>query len=638
MTSPRRDPYSQRDLNPTPGTGDEHNRATPAVDRELSLKRIALALHSAHDPDEVCQIALTALTDPQQFAYPIGLFFMRDAERGLLYARSLAPEEAVHKVQIDAFRTLEMPLDLAAEYPLVKALKGRRYAEIPTDEEPVLRDFMAALTPSPGRLVLWPVPGQDAPAGLLVLGAPTKDARSEPSDGTWIEMLLGHWGQALMRLEQVQQQSGRLAGVDAVHGVVREILAANSLADVLLQTARVGAQATGAGRAIAWTYDEASRELTLGAQYIVEGSDLLDATLPRFHQIAQRCAQQGGALHHRDLRNDSEMDLAAYPKPLPAVTVPLIAFGEVCGVLAAIDRPAGNAGPFRQADEDLLGYLAALASVSVKNVRLSDGLKETRSQLRENQRILVETERLASIGELTARVIQEIRKPLGGITGLAKRMVRHLPKGDAVREDAELIGKEAQRLEDLITEQVQVVEAPTPRMAMRQITQLIHETVVLVREELMGRGIFLEENYADRVPELLLDGPRLRQALLNILHDSLAAVQDGDTIRIEVLREGDRVLLEIANTGRPATGEIVDKLFVPFQTSGPAGPGLGLAAAQQVIREHGGEVSVRSEGEWGAIYTISLPIRANQERRKLQDRRTGRDRRRPKRGRGKDAA
>ena len=192
--------------------------------------------------------------------------------------------------------------------------------------------------------------------------------------------------------------------------------------------------------------------------------------------------------------------------------------------------------------------------------------------------------------------------------------------------------------EDLVVQQIQAAEHPAPRMAMRQITQLIHETVVLVREELMGRGVFLEENYADRVPELLLDGPRLKQALLNILHDSLESVQDGDTIRIEVLREGDRVLLEIANTGRPAAGEIIDKLFVPFQTSGPAGIGLGLSVAQQIIREHGGEVSVRSEGEWGAIFTISLPIRANQERRKLQDRRIARDRRKPKKGRGKDAA
>ena len=638
MTPRRRDPYSQKDLNPTPGTGEEHSRGTQAGNRELSMRRVALALHGASDPDEVCQIALTTLTDPQQFAYPIGMFFMRDAERGLLYARALAPEERVHKVQGDAFRALEMPLDLAAEYPLVKALKGRRYAEIPTEEEPLLRDFIAALTPSPGRLVLWPVPGVDAPAGLLVLGAPTRDARHESGDGAWIEMLLGHWGQALMRLEQDHHQRARLTAVDAVHGVVKEILSANSLADVLLQTARVGAHATGAGRAIAWTYDEANRELTLGAQYIVEGSDLLDATLPRFQQLAQRCAQQGGALLHRDLRSDSEMDLAAYPNPLSAITVPLIAFGEVCGVLAAIDRPSGKTSSFAQADEDLLCYLAALAAVSVKNVRLADGLKEVRKQLRENQRMLVETERLASIGELTARVAKEIRKPLSGISGLAKRMVRHLPKGDAVREDAELICTEAQRLEDLVVQQIQAAEHPAPRMAMRQITQLIHETVVLVREELMGRGVFLEENYADRVPELLLDGPRLKQALLNILHDSLESVQDGDTIRIEVLREGDRVLLEIANTGRPAAGEIVDKLFVPFQTSGPAGIGLGLSAAQQIIREHGGEVSVRSEGEWGAIFTISLPIRANQERRKLQDRRIARDRRKPKKGRGKDAA
>jgi len=249
---------------------------------------------------------------------------------------------------------------------------------------------------------------------------------------------------------------------------------------------------------------------------------------------------------------------------------------------------------------------------------------------------LVEAERLASLGELSGKLVDELRSPVAAISSFARRVDRRLQRGDPSREDMSIICREAARLEELLSQQAQVSKPGKLRLAMQPVTQIVHEAVALIRGELTGRGVFLEETYADQMPELLLDGDRMKHIVLNILRSSLEAVTDGDTIRIETLREGDRVLLEIAHTGVQVPGEILDQLFVPFATAGPAGAGLGLAIAHQVIKEHGGEISVRTEGEWGAIFTISLPIRANQERRRAQDRRGSRDRRRP--GRSEEAA
>jgi signal transduction histidine kinase len=220
-----------------------------------------------------------------------------------------------------------------------------------------------------------------------------------------------------------------------------------------------------------------------------------------------------------------------------------------------------------------------------------------------------------------------MRQPLRAIARFAERFEEELPAEDPAKAEAALVVREVQKLEDLLAREAKKVAAGAPRLAVRQLNEIVHESVLLLREELMGRGVFLEETYSDQIPELLLDGERIRHVMVNILQDSLDAVRDGDTIRIETLRDGDRVLLEVANTGQQAPGEILERLFVPFSVARPAGKGLGLAIAQQIIQEHGGEISVRSEGEWRAIFTVSLPVRENQERRGGKDRRGGRDRR-----------
>jgi hypothetical protein len=78
---------------------------------------------------------------------------------------------------------------------------------------------------------------------------------------------------------------------------------------------------------------------------------------------------------------------------------------------------------------------------------------------------------------------------------------------------------------------------------------------------------------------------------------------------------GDHVALEVATDGEPIPGEMIERLFVPFATSKRAGSGLGLPVALKLVREHGGQIRVRSEGEWGAIFTVVLPIPGNEDRR-----------------------
>ncbi len=624
--------------------GGKYSKGEERENRDLSTQAAALAMHTAADGEAIWEVALDALTGGRLIAARAVLLFLLEPEHGELRGQWCGPlpncKDAASQ-RVEALRALRIATDVGAEYPLVQAMRAKAPLEVPAEDEPVLRDFLAAFPETPRRAVLLGLRGHERTVGVLVVGLAGGEGRADAGGLRAMEFLAGHLGVALERWQTGHDHSLVSRAVTSLEDGVGVLLGGTNLADALLATARTATSVTRAGRALVWTYNEASRELTLAAQYVGTSltSEVLDAALPRFHRIAQTCAQQGGAFLYPDLRDVPELELQNLPGPVSACAVPLSAFGEMLGVLAVLERVPDTRGQrtaFRQSDEDRLRLVAAPAALTVRVTRLQETLADTERHLKESQRVLVEAERMASLGELSGRLIEELRSPVAAISSFARRVERRLSRSDASREDMEIICRESGRLEELLSQQASVTHPRKPRLAMRQLTQIVHEAVVLVREDLMGRGIFLEETYADRTPELLLDGERMKQVVLNILRSSIEVITDGDTLRIETLREGDRVLLEIAHTGRPVDGEILDQLFVPFATAGPAGAGLGLAIAHQVIKEHSGEISVRTEGEWGAIFTVSLPIRANQERRRGQDRRAGRDRRR--RGRRDDAA
>ena len=222
----------------------------------------------------------------------------------------------------------------------------------------------------------------------------------------------------------------------------------------------------------------------------------------------------------------------------------------------------------------------------------------------------------------------EIRNPLSAVGGFARRIQRSLAEGDPNAEYAAVIVREIQRLEGILTEQLEFARLSRPRLAQVELGALVRETLQLVRDEAEAKGVQILEEHAKDLPQVLLDRDKVKQVLLNILNNALSAVTRGQRIQIRTERAGGDLRLEIANDGEPLPGEILESLFVPFATTKAGGSGLGLAVAYQIVKEHGGEIQVRSHAPWSVIFTVSFPIRENQDRRALLERRRGRERRR----------
>jgi len=302
------------------------------------------------------------------------------------------------------------------------------------------------------------------------------------------------------------------------------------------------------------------------------------------------------------------------------------------GVLCVFNKAGGTQDDpliFDVEDARVAELIAAIAALSDSRLSQEETLRVKDRRLHEVEAQLRHAEKLAVVGERGVQVAQDVRNPVAAITGFAKRVLKSLSAKDPNREYLEIILRETERLERVLSEQVALAQMTKPRLKLENLNALVQDVLQSQAEDLVRRRVRLLKRLSPEVPTLLLDNEKMRQVLLNVLSYALHSVPSGGRLRVETRAAQGAVQAEIAHDGPKVAGEVLDRLFVPFSTSRRYGAGVGLAMAYQIVREHGGEIRARSEGDWSSIVTIYLPTRENDDRRRRPDRRDIRpDRRR----------
>jgi signal transduction histidine kinase len=192
---------------------------------------------------------------------------------------------------------------------------------------------------------------------------------------------------------------------------------------------------------------------------------------------------------------------------------------------------------------------------------------------------------------------------------------RGLAADDVNREYLEVVLRETERLEQALLDPGPLPDADPSVFALADLNTLVAEVLQRHAETLVRRRVRLLKRLTPALPALLLDTERVRRVLQNLLQHALDSVSAGGRLKVETRRAQGHVIVELAHDGPHPSGELLDELFVPFQLARPAGGPVAIAIARQIVQEHGGEIRVRSEGEWGAIFTLTLPVRGNEDRR-----------------------
>jgi signal transduction histidine kinase len=315
---------------------------------------------------------------------------------------------------------------------------------------------------------------------------------------------------------------------------------------------------------------------------------------------------------------------AVHAVPVPGPTRPsgvLVLWGPEP---RALDDPGG----FDRDDARFVEALAGVLGGVLAQAGLSERVRQAEARLGETRKQLATVERMAALGELAARAAHEVKNPLASIGGFARRVHKGLAEDDPHREYLEIILREADRIERLLAEQLQFVRLSRPRLAIESVNQIIATVLGQRTEPLSRKRVRLLKKLAPDVPTLLLDAEKIQQVVANMLDSALGNVPGNGRLRVETRRAQGFVVVEIAGEGPPLAGDMLEQLFVPFAASKKSGESVGLALAQQVVQSHGGEIRVRSEGDWGVIFSFTLPVGENEDRRRANERRGVRNDRR----------
>jgi two-component system, sporulation sensor kinase E len=235
---------------------------------------------------------------------------------------------------------------------------------------------------------------------------------------------------------------------------------------------------------------------------------------------------------------------------------------------------------------------------------------------KENEKKLRQAESLAALTTISAGIAHEIKNPLGAIGIHIQLIEQEINKckckwSPDFKYSVKIIREEIERLSDIVNNFLFTVRPLKAELMPVDLNQFLDKFIEFVSPELETYRIILKKRY-DKLPEVWLDEKIFRQALLNLVQNSISAIKEDGIIEIESYQKQNYVYINFIDNGDGIPEEIQTKIFDPYFTTKNFGTGLGLTIVYKIIKEHNGEISFHSQkGE--TVFTIKLPVKIIQK-------------------------
>jgi Fe-S-cluster-containing hydrogenase component 2 len=237
-------------------------------------------------------------------------------------------------------------------------------------------------------------------------------------------------------------------------------------------------------------------------------------------------------------------------------------------------------------------------------------LKNSHEELRQAQTQLIQTEKLASLGQMAAGVAHELNNPLGTITMLAGMLRREAAANERWSADIDLVVQEAERAAKIVRDLLSFSRKTDVRPGPTDINALLEQTLELLLKQSLFHNIEVERKLNLELPKTFADPDLLKQVFLNIILNGAQAMNGQGRLTVATHCENDSkgIGIQITDTGCGIPREYMNRLFEPFFTTKEKGTGLGLAIVYGIVSRHRGEVEVESEVGSGTTFAIHLPV------------------------------
>lgn len=217
-------------------------------------------------------------------------------------------------------------------------------------------------------------------------------------------------------------------------------------------------------------------------------------------------------------------------------------------------------------------------------------------------------DRIRTLGEISASIIHDIGNPLAGMSNLIEILKEDYVDEESRNEVLSIMEKEVTDLNKMVIEFLDFTKKKGIKKEKTSLNQIVLEVVNLFKVEAKKRQINVSINDSSKKIFVHIDRLDVKQAIMNIFKNSLYAVEDKGTIRIDINEDSDKITLIIADDGVGIEKDKMNKIFDPFFTTKESGTGLGLPIAYKSIKANGGYLTVRSIKGKGTEFTILFPI------------------------------
>ena len=249
---------------------------------------------------------------------------------------------------------------------------------------------------------------------------------------------------------------------------------------------------------------------------------------------------------------------------------------------------------------------------------MASALKKRDEQLKNfaTQKIM-ESERLALIGQLSANVAHELNNPLQGIVTYSHLLLEDMTCNDSTTDSVEKIVVQANRCRDIIRGLLDFSRQRKPDKTLCNINNVINQCTSFLENQALFHNIEIIKDLQEDIPMIVIDPSQIERVFINLIINAAEAMEGNGQLKLSTQYEpfDNVVVVKVSDTGQGISEENIDKIFDPFFTTKDVGhgTGLGLAISYGIIKGHKGTISVKSEVGKGTTFTVKLPVKATKK-------------------------
>ncbi len=294
------------------------------------------------------------------------------------------------------------------------------------------------------------------------------------------------------------------------------------------------------------------------------------------------------------------------------VAVPLYSPGRSLGVILADNFVTNH--PITDNDLFALEVFAGQASLAIEHSHLSETmlrkiqeLEEVSQELEKNKDLLVQAEKEAALGHMSAQLVHSLRNPITSIGGIARMLSRKFPEHESKRF-LEMIRQETSKVEATLEDMYVFVDQRPPQKEFHHLQALIRKSVILFYMQMQRQGISYQLNLPEPPLQLRVDGRRIQQLLIHLIRNGIEAMPDGGQLTITCSSSEDTVSITINDTGCGVDNGNLERISDPFFTTKVYGTGMGLSLVEKIADEHDGSFRLEHGPGQGMTAVVQLPL------------------------------